>query len=100
MARVWERVDSEQHHYPILSEESFQSFIRPYTGDYFESLSKIDVVTRQAMISHTLLIDDDRLNVLLANHAGYMAYQVPITGLSMVDWDRIVKSVESRHASV
>ena len=97
MARVWERVDSEQHHYPILSEESFQNFIRSYTGNYFETLSQIDVVTRQAMITHTLLIDDDMLNVTLANRAGYMAYRVPITGLTMVDWKHIVQCVESKH---
>ena len=96
MARVWERVDSEQHHYSILSEESFQNFIRSYTGDYFESLSQIDVVTRQAMITHTLLIDDDMLNVTLANRAGYMAYRVPITGITMEDWKQIVKCVESK----
>lgn len=96
MARVWERMDSEYRHYAITSEQAFQSRIRTFTGDYFQTLSSIDPMKRQAMISHTLLIDDDSWNVNLARRAGYMAYQVNETGLELSDWKEIVKAVECR----
>lgn len=98
MARVWERIDSEHKQYSILSEMSFQQKIRSYCDDYFESLTQIDPFTRSAMKSHTLLIDDDFLNVNLAKREGYMAYKVPITGLEFSDWETIVKSIDNESA--
>ena len=89
-------MDSEYRHYSITSEQAFQSRIRTFTGDYFQTLSSIDPMKRQAMISHTLLIDDDGWNVNLARRAGYMAYQVNETGLELSDWKEIVKAVECR----
>ena len=96
LARVWERMDSEYQHYPILNEEAFQNQIRSYTGDYFQSLTSIDPMKRQAMISHTLLIDDDAWNVDLARRAGYMAFKVKETGLEIEDWGDIVKAIEEK----
>ena len=81
--------------YPILDERSFQNFIRTFQGDYFETLTNIDSVTRQAMISHTLLIDDDSWNVLLAKRAGYLAFQVPVTGLDFCHWNSFVQALEN-----
>lgn len=46
------------------------------------------------MIKHTLLIDDDPLNIMLAKQEGYLAYRSPITGLEFSDWNTIVKMVE------
>ena len=89
-------MDSEYRHYAITSEQAFQSRIRTFTGDYFQTLSSIDPMKRQAMISHTLLIDDEGWNVNLARRAGYMAYQVNETGLELSDWKEIVKAVECR----
>lgn len=79
-----------------MAEEPFQDYIRSFCGDYFETIKSIDPVTRQAMISHTLLIDDDVINVSIAQRSGYMAYQVPITGLTLEDWNRIVSKIEQR----
>lgn len=93
---MWERIDSEYQHYPILSEEAFQNQIRTYTSDYFQSLTAIDPMKRQAMISHTLLIDDDPWNVDLARRAGYMAFKVKETGLEIDDWLSIVKAIEEK----
>ena len=93
---MWERIDAEQKHYSVLAEEPFQNFARNFNGDYFETIKTIDPVTRQAMISHTLLIDDDIINVSIAQRSGYMAYQVPVTGLTIEDWNRITRSIEQR----
>lgn len=94
MARVWERIDSEYRTYPILDEKPFQDQIRSYGNDYFGELTKIDSVTQSAMKAHTLLIDDDLLNVVLAKREGYMVYRSPITGLEFSDWENIVNSIE------
>ena len=97
MARVWERIDSEHKQYQILDEQPFQNMIRKYNNDYFESLKQIDPLTRKAMKSHTLLIDDDPNNTRLAKEAGYMAYSVPMTGLDFSDWDKIVQCIEQEN---
>ena len=71
--------------------------IRKYNNDYFELLKQIDPLTRKAMKSHTLLIDDDPNNTRLAKEAGYMAYSVPMTGLDFSDWDKIVQCIEQEN---
>ena len=93
---MWERLDAEHNNYQIEEEKSFQSRIRTYPHDYFQVLTKIPDITRRGMISHTLLIDDDLLNVQLAQEAGYMAYKVKETGFEMEDWERIVLMVEKQ----
>ena len=97
MARVWERIDSEHKQYQILDEQPFQNMIRSYNNDYFESLKQIDPLTRQAMKSHTLLIDDDGNNIKLAKAAGYMTYPVPVICLDFSDWDKIVQCIEQEN---
>lgn len=97
---MWERLDAEHNNYQIEEEKSFQNRIRTYPHDYFQVLTNISDITRQGMISHTLLIDDDILNVQLAQGAGYMAYKVKETGFEMEDWERIVAMVEKQGNSV
>lgn len=92
-------MDAEHKSYPIVDETPFQNFIRNYTEDYFLTLEHIPDAQRQTMIAHTLLIDDDPLNVHLAHQAGYLAYQAKPTGLEAADWEKIMSMFERSEPS-
>lgn len=92
---MWERIDAEKEKYQILNEAAFQKQIRSFADDYFEQLTHIDPITREAFIKHTLLIDDDFLNIALAKKEGYLTYRSPITGIDFSDWENIVNSIEN-----